>query len=122
MCDKYLDRRQLKPLNINESIRMQPIQPNTEVWKQAKVTEKLNDHSYIVETENGRKYRRNREHLSNSYTPRSIEIRPSTCKEPTPSVPESTATTTIIEEGTPSSGKPTRTKSGRTVNKPLRYL
>ena len=63
MCERFSERNSLKHLEKNENVWIQPIQPNTEIWKPAVVAEKLTNRSYIVETENGSQYRRNREHL-----------------------------------------------------------
>ena len=59
---KYFDRhaQPLKPLEIGESAR---IQQSDNTWKPAVVTEKHNERSYSVKTEDGAVYRRNRRHL-----------------------------------------------------------
>lgn len=52
--------RQLKPLNVNDSVRIQL----NNIWKPAKVFKKLTNRSYIVQTRDGFTYRRNRKHLN----------------------------------------------------------
>ena len=51
--------KRLKPLTTGEQIRIQ--QGNR--WKPAVVTKQVNDRSYIVNTDDGGSYRRNRRHL-----------------------------------------------------------
>lgn len=64
-----LSSKPLKPLSIGDSVRTQ--NPHTKTWKQAVVTDKHNERSYIVETSDGASYRRNRRHLmkTNEYMP-----------------------------------------------------
>ena len=59
---KYFDRhaQPLKPLEIGEPAR---IQQSDKTWKPAVVTEKHNERSYSVKTEDGAVYRRYRRHL-----------------------------------------------------------
>ncbi len=49
-----------KPLEIGESVR---IRTRKGLWKRAIVCEKINSKSYIVDTDDGGRYRRNRRHL-----------------------------------------------------------
>ena len=51
--------RSLKPLDIGERIRVR----FGKLWKPAEVIEQINSRSYLVRTENGAEYRRNRYHL-----------------------------------------------------------
>jgi hypothetical protein len=53
----------LKPLNIGEGIRIQ----QGKVWNPAVVKSKVHDRSYLVETQNGSIFRRNRNHLLKSH-------------------------------------------------------
>ena len=57
------DRRELQPLKILDTVRMQPIEKNEEIWKPAKVTKQLSPRSYIVTTEDGKEFRRDRQFL-----------------------------------------------------------
>ena len=60
---KYYDTgtKQLKPLNHNETVRIQDHINKT--WKPAVVVQKHDQRSYLVRTEDGAEYRRNRRHL-----------------------------------------------------------
>lgn len=62
---KYYDSRAktLPPLEVNNPARIS--QPN-KLWKPAMVTQKHNDRSYTVQTQDGAIYRRNRRHLMKS--------------------------------------------------------
>ena len=57
------DLKPLKPLKVNDPVRMQPINAQEEIRKPARVQEQVNPRSYIVETNNGRKCRRDRQFL-----------------------------------------------------------
>lgn len=63
MCQKYINRPILKPLNLNDKVRIQPIENDNLPWKEAQVESKYNDRSYIVKTNDGKTYRRDRQHL-----------------------------------------------------------
>ena len=58
MCSKYSSRHVLPSLNSNDNVRMQPIDGSKD-WKQATVVTPVenNSRSYIVEDEEGSKYR-----------------------------------------------------------------
>ena len=58
----YFDKgsKNLKPLEVGESVRLKH---NNKTWQSAVVTEKHSNRSYIVETEAGNCYRRNRRFL-----------------------------------------------------------
>lgn len=62
---KYYDSeaKTLPPLEVNNLVRIQ--QPN-KLWKLAMVTQKHNDRSYTIQTQDGTIYRRNRRHLLKS--------------------------------------------------------
>lgn len=53
----------LPPLEVNNLVRIQ--QPN-KLWKPAMVTQKHNDRSYTIQTQDGTIYRRNSRHLLKS--------------------------------------------------------
>ena len=61
VADRQLNRKSLKPLNVGDTVRVQPIDSNKKEWKQATVSKKLDSHSYEVVADNGRTYRRNRQ-------------------------------------------------------------
>ena len=63
---KYYDRgsKNLKPLSFNETVRFQD--SNNKTWKPAVVVEKQDQRSYVVRTEDGAQYRRNRRQLLKS--------------------------------------------------------
>lgn len=63
MADKYLDRPTLLPLQKDDMVRVQPIRDDESIWKKATVKDKVNSRSYIVETEDGKQYRRDRQQL-----------------------------------------------------------
>ena len=56
-------RRDLIPLGVGDVVRMQPIQCWEKEWREATVTERVKNQSYIVEAKSGRTYRRNRQFL-----------------------------------------------------------
>ena len=66
VADRQLNRKSLKPLNVGDTVRVQPIDNNKKEWKQATVSKKFNSHSYEVVGDNGRTYRRNRQFLRKS--------------------------------------------------------
>ena len=66
VADRHLNRKSLKPLNVGDTVRVQPIDNNKKEWKQATVSKKLNSHSYDVVADNGRTYRRTRQFLRKS--------------------------------------------------------
>ena len=55
------NRTDLRPLNVNETVRMQPLD-GSKKWREALVTKVLTPRSYEVEA-NNKVYRRNRRHL-----------------------------------------------------------
>ena len=63
MEKSYFDKRTkpLEPLELGDSARVQNMQNKT--WQPAVITDKHNDRSYSVRTQNGATYRRNRRHL-----------------------------------------------------------
>ncbi|XP_033107108.1 uncharacterized protein LOC117109006 [Anneissia japonica] len=60
----YYDQKckDLPDLNIGETVRIQPDQQHSE-WRKSKCLQKVGPRSYLVETNDGRKYRRNRKFL-----------------------------------------------------------
>ena len=72
VAERYISRKSLKPLNVGEIVRMQPIQKDKDEWKEAVVTKRIKNRSYEV-TANGKTYRRNRRFLRRSVESRKIE-------------------------------------------------
>ena len=66
-------RKDLKSLDIGDVVRMQPIQRGHKEWQEATVSERVKNRSYIVETDTGRSYRRNRQFLRRSRKSRNDE-------------------------------------------------
>ncbi|KAK2161436.1 hypothetical protein NP493_1583g00072 [Ridgeia piscesae] len=56
-------RRDLRRLNVGETIRMQPLEQDRREWAEATVHTALSSRSYDVITSTGRHYRRNRRHI-----------------------------------------------------------
>ena len=61
-----MSKKDLKPLQTGDNIRMQPIDTGKTEWQEAKVTKQLTSRSYEVTTDKGKKYRRNRRFLKKS--------------------------------------------------------
>ena len=61
-AEYYMHRKDLKPLNIGDSVTMQPIASGDKIWKPATVTKVLDNRSYEVSCQ-GKTYRRNRKLL-----------------------------------------------------------
>ena len=59
VAERHIDRKDLKPLQVGDAVRMQPIDKTCE-WKEATVTQRLKSRTYNVTTSDGRNYRRNR--------------------------------------------------------------
>ena len=91
-------KNDLRPLEIGQTVRMQPIGTREREWQQATVSKSFGNRSYEVQNDSGRRYRRNRRHLRSK--PRSAH----TC----PPVPSYTgAPNKQRSETTPSSQAPT---------------
>ena len=96
---KYYNRntKDLPTLSEGDVVRMEPFKLGAKLWPKAQVTAKLDERSYMVETENGIVYRRNRQHLKKtSASPiQPIQSDPvddsSTSKPNVPSIPTLTA-------------------------------
>ena len=61
--ERCSNRRVLRPLQPGNLVRIQPIQAGRRDWEQATVTKRLIRRSYEVTTDDGRKYRQNRQFL-----------------------------------------------------------
>ena len=60
----YFDKgaRRLPPLEIGETVRLQP-QNKNEIWRKASIVKKVTERSYLVKTAEGHMFRRNRKFL-----------------------------------------------------------
>lgn len=78
VAERHQDRRSLRPLSIGEAVRMQPIDNKMKEWKGATVIKKLKNRTYEVETEVGKKYRRNRQFIRATRVRREEDGNPNT--------------------------------------------
>lgn len=144
-----LGGRDLRPLTLGDTVRMQPIENNKKEWKQATVSQQLNSRSFIVTTENGKCYKRNRRFLRKSVasthsipaitTPVESRQQPTvdtqiSASEPVPSPttptavsvttprpPPTTDTAVATPPASPAMATPKRTRYGRSIRLPPRY-
>ena len=63
VAEHYNNKRNMKPLEIGDVVRMQPIETNKKDWKEATVSKRVKSRSYEVTTAEGKTYRRNRQFL-----------------------------------------------------------
>ncbi|KAK3888605.1 hypothetical protein Pcinc_007331 [Petrolisthes cinctipes] len=63
LAQRYVARNTLEPLNVGDTVKMQPFTSGENEWRQCTVDRKVNNHSYVVRARDGREYRRNRQHL-----------------------------------------------------------
>ena len=124
-------RYDLKPLNMGQNVRLQPIQTGKKTWEPATVTKKLHNRSYEVTTHSGRKLRRNRQFIRPSqasnipidYTPH-VHNSPSTTSVSTTNnnlqQPQNHDAIPKLEQPQHAQGRYV-TRSGRTV-KPVQRL
>ena len=126
-AEKLVGRRVLKPLQVGDSVRMQPIDGKAnQSWKQAVVTSVVKPRSYEVESE-GTVYRRNRQFLRASQQtepPRShapAEAPPSPKEAPNAGPAQSIAP--LVTRAAPTAkpvDTPLRTRSGRPTRPPVK--
>lgn len=107
--------RDLKELTKGDVVRIKPSKPSVRVWKKGVVVQKIDNRSYVVETTDGTRYRRNRYHLrktpASSQAPKEVEEvelgmednDPQEDKGPAEKPPSPTAETIRVEADTPSS-------------------
>ena len=89
--ERCSNRRVLRPLQPGKLVRIQPIQAGRRDWEQATVTKRLVRRSYEATTDDGHKYRRNRQFLRESPRPREINVQ----RSPQPrTVPDETVSIT----------------------------
>lgn len=110
MCLPFLKRPVLQPLKPNDTVRVQPIAQENIRWKNAVVKQKVSDRSYIVQTDDGGTYRRDRQQLRKKPAVQDTEY---SNKDPT-----SMASTTTTKEGNEKIHEMTR--FGRLSKKPDR--
>ncbi|XP_048239742.1 uncharacterized protein K02A2.6-like [Haliotis rufescens] len=55
--------RPLKPLQVGDTVRMQPIQTGRKEWNEATVTDEIKPRTYSVRSDNGHCFKRNRQQL-----------------------------------------------------------
>ena len=72
--ERCSNRRVLRPLQQGNRVSIQPIQAGRRELEQTTVTKRLVRRSYEVTTNDGRKYRRNRQFLRESPRPREINV------------------------------------------------
>ena len=146
-----VSRKSLSPLTPGDTVRIQPIEPHKKEWKQASVSERLSNRSFIVKTGDGKQYRRNRRFLRKSSasthsapvtrTPTQLTQRPmfdtqplsgtptqpvSAQCPPTPVSPTVGRPSTVSSDNGPAAGTPVinpirSTRSGRLVRTPVRF-
>ena len=99
--------KELSKLRIGDAVRMKPTRIGQHEWRKAIVTSRHDDRSYVVETEDGGKYRRNRVHLRKSTEPFNADEEPlydtasdSETNEETEN-PENEATPQAVPNGRP---------------------
>ena len=106
VADRYIHRRELKPLGVGAKVRVQPTQPGKHEWEEGLVMEILPKRNYCVKTNTGKKLR-NRRLLrpvkSNTATADLPVMRASSPRiSPTLSTPEKPATSRApMTSGTP---------------------
>ena len=66
IAEKYIQNRNLIPLQINDQLRIQPTSKSDNLWKPAKVTKQVNSRYYIVTTPGECEYKRNRQMMRKS--------------------------------------------------------
>ena len=119
-CQTFAKRSNLVPLQINDAVRMQPIAPHERNWRKATVKTSVNPRSYIVETEDGRQYRRDRQYLRQQKTNEVDE--PSQKEPPTKKDAPSTENEVTVECTTSPPDVNLKTRYGRQIKKPSRYV
>lgn len=128
IATKTLKNKELLPLDVNDTVRVQPIQHGKEIWQPATVIKRATPRSYIVELPSGTQIRRDRHHLRIQKTLR---------KEPTDPPDATISVETAVPDCTAqhhsparahseqsaqqNSGTPITSRSGRAINPPSRY-
>ena len=132
MSEKFSHRKHMCPLKTNDHVRMQPIQEQQKLWKPATVKKQINARSYIVETEYGKLFKRNREHLRLQKEPATsaaqcanataTPLLDSTASNATSNHPQRSLDDSTSRQSQPSELKEEyTTRFGRSIKKPIRY-
>ena len=127
--ERYTGRRELRPLQVGEAVRMQPIDGRSTTWKKAVVKSSLKPRTYEVESEDGVVYRRTRQ-LLRTTQPTAPQQRYTTSEttdgsEPDQERTKQPSTVTPQRVARPEPAEKTAaaarcTKSGRQVRPPVR--
>ncbi len=89
----FPQRTELPPFHVGQNVRILDTRSNNKTWSPAKVIQKKDQRSYIVETPIGRKLRRNRLHMRESTSnqpPRQPNVLKHTLQDPQMTVPKET--------------------------------
>lgn len=129
VAERCVNRKTLPPLKTNDLVRMQPINSKTTIWKPASVCKQVNPRAYIVRTDDGKQYRRDRQHLRLQHVESTSQSTDSLVPPltPAPSNYQQERDETDDENMVlivPSVVQPSpvrTTRSGRKVNLPARY-
>ena len=82
-AEKYFpNRRELPPFHLGQNVRILNDKANGKTWMPAKIINRHDQRSYIVETASGKQLRRNRLHIHESTSPESSQQMPQSCKPP----------------------------------------
>ena len=76
VAERHVNKKNLKHLNVGDTVRIQPIRSGEKVWKQATVSKTLSRRRYEVQTDNGRTYVRNRRTLRSCSVSHNCDNRP----------------------------------------------
>ena len=118
---RYYNRqaKDLDALKKGDVVRMKPTRAGQHQWKKATVTSSYGNRSYLVETEDGGKYRRNRVHLRKSeetaYTDDDIDP----TSPPNDEQPESEPPTSEVPEQTLDVSQSSSLPSDATIQSPI---
>ena len=95
-AERHLYRRTLAPLQVGDTIRLQPIRPNEREWKTATVSKHLDGKGFEVTTEGGQVLRRSRKQMrkDKSVAPSTPDTTPT--KAPMALPTQSTETSDVI--------------------------
>ena len=138
ICSKRIEKanlhtRNLPPLNVGDTVRMQPIQRGQREWQQATVTSSHQNRGYSVQSDTGQTYKRNRQFLRRTVRSRtdrhSEQSDNSTIKDVSPTpvptvepvVDTASSPSPAPPDRSPKSGSsPIRTRSGRPSRPPVK--
>ena len=130
LASRYSPGRDLPPLLTGDNVRIQPTSSTQRQWKEGTVKEELPNRSYVVKTNDGSTYRRNRRHLrktrpSMHSQPTNLNTKPLrhyVREEDTPQQPpEQDEDRTVPKPAQESTAEHYQTRSGRVSKPPDRY-